>query len=182
MKNVTLIVSAQLLMLSAMNTSFADLEVVDRVDLERYEGRWYEIARLPNRFQRQCVSDVSAEYRLRDDGRVAVINRCRREDGSYAEASGVARLSDPDRPQGALEVRFAPSWLSFLPFVWGDYRILALGSDYDHALIGSDNRRYLWVLSRAVEMDGALLEQLLERAREQGFDTEDLIPTRHEDH
>jgi apolipoprotein D and lipocalin family protein len=182
MNNVQLIVSALVLMLSGMGASFAELDVVDSVDLERYEGRWYEIARLPNRFQRQCVSDVSAEYRLRDDGRIDVTNRCRREDGDYAEASGVARLSDPDGPQGALEVRFAPAWLSFLPFVWGDYRILALDQDYGHALIGSDNRRYLWVLSRATEMDDVLLDRLLDRAREQGFDTDDLILTRHEEH
>lgn len=182
MNKAKLIISALVLMLSGMGTSFAELDVVDRVDLERYEGRWYEIARLPNRFQRQCVSDVSAEYRLRDDGRVGVTNRCRRDDGDFAEASGVARLSDPDGPQGALEVRFAPAWLSFLPFVWGDYRILVLGPDYDHALIGSDNRRYLWVLSRADEMDDALLGRLLERARDQGFDTQNVILTRHEEH
>ncbi len=179
-ERLKLTVAVLAIMLLGMGQSHADLELVEDVDLERYQGRWYEIARLPNRFQRQCVSDVSALYELRDDGRVDVTNRCRRDDGEYAEASGVARRSDAEGPVAALEVRFAPAWLSFLPFVWGDYRILALGDDYDHALVGSDNRRYLWILSRSTEMPESLLERLLEVASAQGFDTAELIMTRHD--
>lgn len=168
------------IMLLGMVESHAGLELVDSVDLERYAGRWYEIARLPNRFQRQCDSDVSAYYQLREDGRIDVTNRCRRADGSFAQAKGVARRARADGLEAALEVRFAPAWLSFLPLVWGDYRILALGADYDYAMVGSDNRRYLWVLSRTPTMDEQHLEYLLSRAREQGFETAALVRTRHE--
>ncbi len=180
MKAWMLTVAVLALMLSGMSVSHAGLNLVDQVDLERYQGRWYEIARLPNRFQRQCESNVTAHYRLRDDGRVEVTNRCRREDGSQVEAGGVARRADPEGPEAALEVRFAPRWMSFLPFVWGDYRILALGADYDDALVGSDNRRYLWVLSRSPELSETRLEALLKTAREQGFELDELIYTRHE--
>ena len=173
-------VAGMAFMLLGMGSSHAGLSLVDQVDLERYQGRWYEIARLPNRFQRQCDSDVTADYRLRDDGRIDVINRCRREDDSQVEASGVARRADPEGPEAALEVRFAPRWLSLMPFVWGDYRIMALGADYEYALVGSENRRYLWILARSPDLPEALLEHLLETAREQGFDTDGLILTRHE--
>lgn len=180
MKSCSLTVAGVAFMLLGMGSSHAGLDLVDQVDLERYQGRWYEIARLPNRFQRQCESDVSADYRLRDDGRIDVTNRCRREDGSYAEANGVARRADPDGPEAALEVRFAPRWLSFLPFVWGDYRIIALDTDYEYALVGSENRRYLWVLARTPDLPETRLDALLQIAREQGFDIDDLILTRHE--
>lgn len=176
---VTVVVVA--VMLGFMNRAEASLNVVEEVDLERYQGRWYEIARLPNRFQTQCASDVSAYYELRDDGRIDVTNRCRKDDGVWSEATGVARRTDPDGPDGALEVRFAPRWLSWLPFVWGDYRILVLDEDYQHVLIGSEDRRYLWVLARTPSLDEPVLDKLLETARSQGFDTEALIRTHHEE-
>lgn len=158
--------------------SQSPLELVEELDLERYQGRWYEIARLPNRFQAQCEGDVTADYALREDGRVAVINRCRRADGSRVEAEGVARRARPDGPAAALEVRFAPRWLSFLPFVWGDYRVIALDGDYRHALVGSEDRDFLWVLSRRPELERATLDELLARARQQGFELEQLVMTR----
>ncbi|MFW5927425.1 MAG: lipocalin family protein [Wenzhouxiangella sp.] len=178
---LSLTVATAGVMLAFMSPADAALKVVEDVDLERYQGRWYEIARLPNRFQNHCVSNVSANYRLREDGRIDVINRCRREDGSWSEATGMARRARADGPDGALEVRFAPRWLSFLPFVWGDYRILALDENYEHVLVGSEDRRYLWVLARSADLPEAVLEDLLTRAREQGFDTDGLIRTRHED-
>ncbi len=180
MTQFKLTVAILMLMLLGMGTSHAGLELVDRVDLERYQGRWYEVARLPNRFQRQCASNVTADYRLREDGRIDVTNRCRRENGSYAEADGVARQADPDGSEAALEVRFAPRWLSFLPFVWGDYRVIALDEDYQYAMVGSENRRYLWVLARTPGLSDDRLRGLLEVARAQGFETDDLILTRHE--
>ncbi len=163
------------------NMSFAKppLDLVESVDLERYQGRWYEIALLPNRFQRRCVSDTRAEYTLLEDGRIRVENRCKQADGSWSEVEGIARLADPDGPGSALEVRFAPRWLSFLPFVWGDYRVLALAEDYSYAMVGSDNRRYLWILARSPELDPALLNDLEARAAAQGFPVEQLEKTPH---
>ena len=156
------------------------LDLVESVDLERYQGRWYEIARLPNRFQEQCRGDVTADYSLREDGRVDVVNRCRTEDGDLESAKGVARRPDPDRP-GALEVRFAPSWLSWLPTVWGDYQIMSLDEDYRWALVGSPSREYLWILARKPGMEEARVRSLLDEAGRQGFPVEEVRRTPQEE-
>jgi apolipoprotein D and lipocalin family protein len=155
------------------------LRVVESVDLARYAGLWYEVARLPNRFEEKCAGDVSAEYTLKEADRVKVVNRCRRKDGKMSEAEGVARLADKRGPSSRLKVRFAPSYLSFLPFVWGDYQIIELAPDYSHALVGSPDRKYLWLLSRTPRLDDVTYERLTEAARAQGFDTSRLMRTRH---
>ena len=148
--------------LSTTMASMADarepLELIDSIDLTRYQGRWYEIARLPNRYQDQCAGEVSADYELLEDGRVQVTNRCRRPDGSWSEVQGIARRDSSDSRAAALEVRFAPRWLSFLPFVWGEYRVMALDDDYRHALVGSDDRKYLWILAREPELPRGVFE------------------------
>ncbi len=95
------------------------LRTVSSVDLKRYTGQWYEIARLPNRFEKNCAGEVTANYTLRDDGRINVVNRCRKTNDEWEEAEGVARIVNKTT-NAQLEVRFAPSFLSFLPFVWGD--------------------------------------------------------------
>jgi apolipoprotein D and lipocalin family protein len=156
----------------------AALRVVPEVDFQRYAGTWYEIARLPNRFQRQCVSDVSATYALRKDGRIAVTNRCREADGNIREANGVARRVD-GQPPSVLKVRFAPALLSFLPSVWGDYQIIDLGQDYEYAVVGTPDRSYLWILARRAVIEPDLYARIVNRAREQGFDTSALIATTH---
>lgn len=169
------------LVLSNLGHARSTLELVEQLDLDRYQGRWYEIALLPNRFQERCVSDTSAHYVLREDGLVDVTNRCRRADGDWIVAEGVARKADPEGPNAALEVRFAPQWLSWLPFVWGDYRVIALGDAYDYAMVGSENRRYLWILAREPTLAPAVLERLRKQAQEQGFKTEELVISKHLD-
>ena len=130
------------------------LKVVPAVELSRYAGVWYEIGRLPNRFQKRCAGDVTATYTLRPDGAVTVLNQCRRQGGGLIEAEGVARPAKGE-PSSVLRVRFAPAVLSFLPFVWGDYRIMALADDYSHVLVGTSSRTYLWVLAREPRLDRA---------------------------
>jgi apolipoprotein D and lipocalin family protein len=152
------------------------LTVVPEVDYARYAGKWFEIARLPNRFEKKCVGDVTATYAPRPDGRITVTNRCREADGGISEASGVARRV-AGQPPSVLEVRFAPAFLSFLPMVWGDYHVIDLGPDYEYAVVGSPDRKYLWILARAPKMEPALYRSLVERARVQGFDVSTLIET-----
>ena len=148
----------------------AEPRVVDSVDLQRYVGTWYEVARFPNRFQDHCASDVVAEYSLRPDGRIDVVNRCRRADGSMDEARGVARRAGGGGQSDAkLEVRFAPAFLSFLPMVWGDYWILGLGPDYNWSVVGDPGRKYLWILSRTPALSAPSCQQALEVARANGF-------------
>jgi apolipoprotein D and lipocalin family protein len=155
------------------------LRVVPSVDLARYAGLWYEVARLPNRFEEKCAGDVTAEYTPLKDGRVKVVNRCRKKDGRLSSAEGVARIADKRGSNSRLKVRFAPSFLSFLPFVWGDYQIIELAPDYSHALVGDPGRKYLWILSRTPQLDEAVFNSLAESARAQGFDVSKLIRTRH---
>ena len=151
---------------------------MDAVDLNRYVGEWFEVARFPNRFQSRCVSDVRASYTQRPDGRLEVINRCRTEDGSITEAHGVARVTD-DRTFAKLKVRFAPAVLSFLPFVWGDYWILGLASDYSWATVGSPDRNYLWILARTPSLRAERFASALAAAQANGFDVERLTKTMH---
>ena len=126
-----------------MTIAAAPLPTQDWVDLARYAGHWYEIARLPNRFQEQCAGDVAATYTPRPDGRVTVVNECRKADGQTTRAEGVARRADEKGPASRLKVRFAPAVLSFLPFVWGDYWILELDREYGYAVVGDPSRKYL---------------------------------------
>ena len=154
------------------------LRVVPMIDLARYAGQWYEIARFPNRFQKRCAGDVTANYVLKADGEVSVTNRCSLDNGESIKAEGVARVADKGKPNSILKVRFAPAFLSFLPQVWGDYQILALAPDYSYSLVGDPGREYLWVLSRSPRMDPATYERLVEEARAQGFDTMLLQKTR----
>lgn len=154
------------------------LQVVSSVDLSRYAGRWYEIARLPNSFEKDCAGDVTANYALRPDGEIDVVNRCSKINGQQLEVKGTARIASKNEPNSALEVNFAPSFLSFLPFVWGDYQIIDLAEDYSYAMVGRRNRKDLWILSRLPQLDAASYERLVANAKEQGFDVSQLQKTR----
>jgi len=163
-------------MLAGCAAPSADLPVQQSVDLKQYAGTWYEQARLPNRFQKECVGDVQADYVLRADGTLGVTNRCRVTDGSTKTAQGEGRLAkaaDRDNP-ARLEVRFAPAWTSWLPMVWGDYWILKLEDDYQYSLVGTPDRKYLWVLSREKSADPAVVSRLLEYARTLDFPVDEV--------
>lgn len=140
---------------------------VPQLDISRYAGQWHEIARLPMYFQRDCVGEVTAHYTLRDDGLVGVRNACRNRDGEMEAADGVARRV-AGHP-GRLEVRFAPDWLAWAPFVWADYWVIDLDPGYQWAVVGGPGRKYLWVLSRTPSMDRAVLEGIKARAVAAGY-------------
>ena len=150
----------------------AGVQVVDSLDLNRYVGAWYEIARLPNRFQKSCASDTTATYKLRPDGRIDVLNQCRQADGKWRSARGVAKLVGPKEPNSKLRVSF------FWPFA-GDYWVIGLDPDYRWAVVGGPDRKYLWVLSREPRMDAAEFEKIIELIRRQGYQTKALLLTRH---
>ena len=150
---------------------------VESVDLRAYAGTYFEIARYPNRFQNKCVGDVTATYELRENGRVAVINRCRTGDGTLTEARGIVKRAGKDPSNAKLKVRFAPAILSFIPKVWGDYWILGIGPDYSYAVIGDPSRTYLWILSRTPLMSDLAWRQALEIAAANGYNVERLVKT-----
>lgn len=139
----------------------APLPTVPVLDLERYAGRWYEIAMLPNKFQAQCVADTQARYRALD-GDVEVVNRCRQADGTLSEATGIAKRV-ANSGNAKLRVSF------FRPF-YGDYWVLALDPDYQWALVGDPSRQYGWVLSRNAQLSDITFAQILDRAAVLGYD------------
>jgi apolipoprotein D and lipocalin family protein len=153
------------------------LAAIDSLDVPRYLGAWYEIAKYPNRFQKQCDGFTTAHYSLQPDRSIQVINRCRRADGRYDEAVGTARQLGPaDSPK--LQVRFAPGWLSFLPMVWGDYWVIDLDPDYQLAAVSEPKREYLWILSRTPTVPRQAMANLLDRLARQGFDLDRLEMTK----
>ena len=153
-------------------------KTVGKVDLTRYAGEWYEVARYPNRFQKHCSGDVVARYTLRPDGRIDVENRCRDERGGERVAHGMARNVSTDGSNSRLKVRFAPRALSWLPFVWANYWIIALDDDYSHAVVGTPDREYLWILSRTPSLPEPVFEQLEKVIASQGYDPKRLVRTK----
>jgi apolipoprotein D and lipocalin family protein len=142
--------------------------VVPYVDIDRYTGVWYEIARYPNRFQKGC-SGSRATYALRDDGKLSVLNECYEDSdkGKLRAARGSATVVDTGT-NAKLKVTF------FWPFS-GDYWIIDLGKDYEFAVVGHPERRYLWILSRTRVMDETVYNGILDRLKEQHYDTSKLI-------
>lgn len=165
---ITMLVSALLTGMAGGGPK-TELEVVGSVDLSRYVGRWYEIARLPNRFQKKCADSVTATYALRTDGKIEVVNRCRKPSGEYTAIKGKAKIVD-QKTNAKLKVTF------FWPFS-GDYWILDLGPNYEYAVVGDPSREYLWILSRTPQIDEALYRQLLTKMAARGFQTDRMIRT-----
>jgi apolipoprotein D and lipocalin family protein len=140
------------------------------VDLNRYLGRWYEIARYPAWFEKDCMG-ATAEYSRNPDGTVKVVNsaRLRTLDGPVKTAVGRARAVDAATP--------AKLKVAFFLFFEGDYWILELGENYDYALVGEPSRKYLWILSRTPQMDEAFYQQILSRLPAKDYDPARLIRT-----
>ena len=150
-------------------TDKSPLQPIASLDVPRYMGTWYEIAKYPNRFQNKCARNTRADYQPKPDGTVQVLNRCVTSDGKTTEALGAARQVGPaDSPK--LQVRFAPAWLSFLPMVWGNYWVIDLDPQYQLVAVSEPEREYLWVLSRTPKVEPAAYQDLLARLAQSGFD------------
>ena len=145
----------------------APVQSVAMVELSRYMGRWYEIARLPNRFQKGC-DESSTDFSLRDDGQITVVNSCRNEkDGSSHQAKGRAWVPDP-----ACNSRLKVS------FIWpfrSEYWIIGLGKKYEYSVVASPNRKFLWILSRTATMSDDLYADIMQGIERQGFDIKNVL-------
>ncbi len=175
MKAAPLAISAVLLIAacSAPDERRAPLATVAAVDLGRYAGRWHEIARYPNRFQRDCARDTTADYLPLGDGRLEVHNRCQRADGSEMSVRGVAEV-DP-RTNAQLKVSFLPAWLRWTGIGRGDYWVLYLSPEYRVAIVGEPSRTFLWVLARTPTLGDGELEALFPLIRAAGYNPERLL-------
>lgn len=165
---VSLIIIVTTLSSFAQSSKNAELKTVASVDLNKYAGLWYEIAKYPNKFQKQCVGNTTANYVLKGEGKIEVQNRCLKSDGSINDATGAAKVNDP-ATSSKLKVRFAPSFLSFLPVVWADYWVIDLAQDYSYSVVGTPDRDYLWILGRQPVMTDAVYQEILRRVEKQGF-------------
>lgn len=142
-------------------------EPAKSVSVNRYLGRWYEIARYEQRFEQGCTN-VTADYSLRSDGRIEVLNSCRRPDGTMRIARGVAQTVSASNAK--LKVRF------FGPF-YGDYWVLDHADDYSWSIVGEPSGRYLWILARQSNPGSEVIEQLIERTAQMGYDISILVRT-----
>lgn len=147
----------------------ADLTTVPSVDLGRYTGKWYEIARYPNRFQKKCAGNVVANYRLLSGGKIEVLNECRKSSGELDVARGKAKVSDT-KSNAKLRVTF------FWPF-YGDYWIIGLDPNYQWAVVGEPSREYLWILGRTPELSAADNEAAMAVVRSKGYAPDKLVKT-----
>ncbi len=168
------------LQLAAQTTTASEslpaVTTIASLDVPRYMGTWYEIAKFPNRFQAKCVTNTRARYLTQNDGSLQVLNSCLMADGSTMDALGLAKqVGGKTSPK--LEVRFAPAWLSWLPMVWGDYWVIDLDADYQLAAVSDAKREYLWVLSRTPQVNARAYDALIERLKAQHFDVHKLERT-----
>ena len=169
--------SAQVATRANPSQSPGALTPIASLDVPRYMGTWFEIAKYPNWFQRTCVSNTKAEYKPQPGGSVQVVNRCTSEDGKTKEAIGTARqVGAATSPK--LQVQFTPAWLSFIPFLWADYWVIDIDANYELVAVSEPKREYLWVLSRTPEVNPAAYAALLARLEEKGFDLRKLERTR----
>lgn len=171
MRRTLLLISVIICLFSCK--SHPSLPTVSNVDLKQYMGKWYEVAKLPNSFEKGLVC-ITAEYQLTKDGNVEVFNRGRdiKNTSIKKSARAVAVLPDKKRP-GELKVSF------FRPF-YGNYYIIALDSNYQYSLVGDPSRKYLWVLSRNRSLDPLVYDRLLEIAKSKGFDISKVEKTNQE--
>ena len=114
---------------------------------------------------------MTASYARNADDTVTVVNACRKDDGTMQRAEGLARVVGPAK----LEVRFAPAWLGFLPFVWGDYQVIDLAPDYSYAVVGEPSREYLWILARDPRMEDATYARITGGLAALGYDAAKLL-------
>ena len=163
MKSILIVILFSAVMFAQQNP----LKTVKYVDLKKYVGLWYEVAKIPNSFQDQCIKGTTAKYILKEDGEIAVINSCIDEDGEVDEADGLARVVDK-KTNAKLEVSFF-SIFGWRP-IWGDYWIIGLDENYQWAIVGTPSRKYGWVLSRTPKLDEVTMDTIFGIIKDQGYD------------
>lgn len=151
-----------------------DIRPVDYVDLNRYQGKWFEIYRYPNKFEKGCGS-VTADYKIKANGSVNVLNTCVLSSGKVKKSKGTAFVVNTES-NATLKVSFVP-FLQRWGLFAGDYNILYLEKNYEFVMVGSKDRNYLWFLSRSPDLAPEQYELLRDQAIKQGYDPDKMIKT-----
>lgn len=152
-------------------------QAVDKVDIQQYAGKWYEIAHLPMYFQRKCVADITAQYSVNADKTMGVLNSCRTASGEMISSEGIAYPQNEGNSK--LKVSFLPKGLRWLPFTKGHYWVLRIDPDYKVALVGGPSDKYLWILSREPQIEDATYQSYLQTAQQYGYDVSKLVKMPH---
>ncbi|WAU75750.1 lipocalin family protein [Acinetobacter sp. TR3] len=174
---MTILSAAMTAVVIPMQANAEKPSAVDKIDVNQYAGKWYEIAHLPMYFQRHCLSDTTAVYTLNPDKTIGVLNSCRTKTGQMDSSQGVAYPANSGNSK--LKVSFLPKGLRWLPFTKGDYWVLRVDPEYKVALVGGPSTKYLWLLSKTPTIDDATYNSYLETAKQQGYDLSKLIKTPH---
>lgn len=163
---------------SIVHNSATEPTTVDSLDLAKYSGTWYEIGRLPMYFQRKCASDVTATYTPKTKGSgIIVLNQCSAEDGKSITAEGLAKPADSTGSK--LKVTFLPSWIRWLPVGRADYWVLAHDPSYKTALVGTPDKKYLWLLARSPNVSQETYSNYRKIAQQQGYNLKEFKLTDH---
>jgi apolipoprotein D and lipocalin family protein len=156
-------------LVQAQNTKTGELQTVSFVDLKRYGGTWYEIAKYPNKSQKQCAGNTTAIYNFKSDSDVEIVNKCMTQDGKIANASGTAKVVDK-QTNAKLKGSFA--WFSS-----ATYWVIDLDENYQYAVVGNPDRKYLWILSRTPEIKEATYQKILRKIETAGYNPAKLEKT-----
>jgi len=174
MLNKTILTGILIILISLNSISqdkdISQLVTVNQVDLNKYTGLWYEIAKIPNSFQDQCAYGTTAEYKIDEDGDIIVTNSCYDEEGKLDVAKGLAKIVDKNT-KAKLGVSFV-SFFGIRPF-WGDYWIIGLDEDYQWAVVGTPSRKYGWILSRTPSLPDSTMNFIFDLLKSQHYNPAD---------
>ena len=177
--NKLILIFTVLMVFTAIYPSVAqnmkDVESVEYVDINKYMGTWYEYARIPNRFQKKCEGNVTADYKLLPDGKVQVVNKCLEKNGSNDKAEGIAKIVDK-KTNSKLKVSFFS--IFGINLFWGNYWVLYIDEEYTIAVVGEPSRKYGWILTRDINPDIETLGEAYDAIEKNGYDKTKFILTK----
>jgi apolipoprotein D and lipocalin family protein len=165
----------------AVATAAPPVRSVEQLDMQRFAGTWYEVARLPNRLQARCASDASATYWPVDDHSLKVVRRCRETSDRWNVSVGHAVAQEGDATGARFRLSHLPAWLQWWPGARDDHWVVMLDDDYRYAVVSDPGRRTLWILSRAPLLDPTAYDTILTRLRERKYPVDRLVATPQHD-
>ena len=177
MKNFKKLLALFLALVVSSCANMTDLPTAQRVDLNSYVGKWYQVAAIPAWFQKDCTGETTAEYELTTDNQIKVTNRCVAADGYVKTANGMARINSKYSDNSKLEVTFVNIFGLWVWLFGGDYWITHLADDYSYSVVAEPSLKYLWILSRNSTLDSAKLKELELNIKNLGYETCNVIIT-----
>lgn len=157
-------------------TAARPVRPVEQLDLQRYAGTWYEVARVPNGLQKRCVADATATYRPLADGSLRIVQRCREADDQWGVRVGHA-MPRGDSSAARMKVNYLPAWLAWWPSAHEHHWVVLLDEDYRYAVVSDPDRRRLWILSRTPSLDVTTYQDVVARLRLLKYPVERLVAT-----